>query len=129
VSPVQLELRAQSTDALWQELRRLLREVVAHVGVKETAFALDVAPSSLLHALDERERHHVRAEWLPFLITKAPNDDVVAYLAGLRGLDLAPRRLLTDGERLERLEDTLARTLGPDILRALYEKAYGKGRP
>lgn len=125
MSPAQLELGI--TDAAWTEFRRLLRTVVDHIGLKQVAYDLDIAPSSLLHALDERDRHHVRASWLPYLVRKAPSDEVVTFLAGLRGLDVVPRKELTAEEKLEKLQETLSRHLGPEILRGLYDSAFGKG--
>lgn len=115
-------------DGAWHEFRRLLRAVVDFVGVKQVAYDLDVAPSILLNALEERDRHHVRADWLPYLVRKAPNDDLVTFLASLRGLDVVPRRELTDAEKLERLDGVLKRHLGEGIWRGFYEEAFGRGK-
>jgi hypothetical protein len=127
MSPAQLALDYVAGDGHrphWQHLRRLLREVVDFVGCKEVAYDLDVSPSALLHALDERERHHVRAEWIPYLIRRAPNDSVLEFLASLRGLELVPRKELTPEEELARLKEELAKSLGPELVRGIYTRAF-----
>lgn len=123
----QLALRPDWAN-VWQELRRHLRDAVDHVGCKQAAYDLDVAPSALLHALDERDRHHVRAAWLPYLITQAPDDSAVEYLAALRGLECAPERRRSPAEELADLKAALTESLGPELRRAVLERAKGRRR-
>lgn len=107
---------------LWEELLVLLNEVVSTVGLKKVAADLDTSPSTLKHCLAERERHYVRAEWLLYLIDKAPNDKIVKLLARLRGLDTKPIEPLTPEQRVAKLEARLRR-MGQDGER-LIQEAY-----
>lgn len=126
MSPTQLELiLAQEGDA-WQVLRRLLRECVDFMGLKEAAYLLDVSGSSLRHALDGRERHHVRAEWLIPLIRKAPDDSIPRLLAKLRGLELAHPEPITADDELRALRQVLDEELGPRVRAALSERASAR---
>ena len=107
-------------SAVWDRLRGLLADVVAVVGVKQAAGDLDTSPSQLKHALAARDRHHMRMEWLPYLIDKAPSDDVVALLASIRGLVVEPEKTLTPAERLAQAEDRAAKHLSPEIRALIF---------
>lgn len=122
--PEQLGLRYNDGyrfDEVWAELLDELRVIVATIGLKQVAYDLDVQPSALSHALAERDRHYVRADWLPYLVAKAPGDHVVELLASLRGLEVQPVRELTPAEKLERIEKVL--DANPDMGAVVRMKA------
>lgn len=123
----QLALRLDYRS-LWDELRRLLREVVDQVGVKQVAYDLDLSPSQLLHALDERERHHVHAEWLPYLIVKAADDRIVEFVCALRGLEPTESKPLAADEELANLKEEVSKNFGPAIASALLTAAKRRRR-
>lgn len=112
----------------WTRLRDLLREVVDFVGVKQVAFDLDIAPSSLVQALNGHDRHHVRLAWLPYLVRKAPNAAVLEFLAELRGLEVQPAKPLTPEEELAALKEALDESLGPELRTAVLAKARKKAQ-
>lgn len=112
-----------ATSEQWQALLAALESVVQALGPKQVAFDLDVAPSALAHALKERDRHYVRAEWLPYLVTHAPNDAVVALIASWRGLVVEARPVLTPEQKLARLEAALAESFGADVAELVRRKA------
>ena len=121
----QLELRPDY-PTIWQQIRRLLRSIIDARGVKVVAGELDVAPSQLLNSLDERDRHHVRASWLPWLIVNAPReqgDALLELLAGLRGLEVIAARPTTPAEELADLKDAISESLGPDLRTAILARA------
>lgn len=129
VVPEQLGLRYDDRwqrQQEWQQILEELRAIVTALGLKQVAFDLDVQPSQLSHALAERERHRVAAEWLPYFLSKAKNDRLARLLAGIAGYEVQPRRELTDREKVERFEAALAK-LPDGIRRALMEDAFGPG--
>lgn len=107
----------------WDQLRKRCREIVDYVGVKQASFDLDVAASQLLHALDERERHHVRAAWIPYFIAKDPTAEVSRILAEMGGFELQPAKPVTPEEELASLKEALERCLGPDLRAAVLANA------
>ena len=117
----------ESTDhaKAWAYMLQLARAVVDEVGLKQVAFDLDMAPSQLSHCLNERERHNLPAKAVPYLVMKAKTNDLVAFLAILRGLQVKPRVELSPQEKLDRLLAKLGEQLGPDVLQLLVDKAYG----
>lgn len=120
----QLELRPDWT-VLWDEDRRLLRRMAEAIGLKEVAFALDVAPSQLSHALDERERN-LPARWVAYLVATAPAelaDEYVRRLARLRGLDVVEAQKLSPEDELAALKAALAEELGTGARGAVLAKA------
>lgn len=56
----------------WQEMLGWVRRAVDVVGHKEVAYQLDVSPSQLTDALNERERKDVKAKWIPVLLRLVP---------------------------------------------------------
>lgn len=112
---------------VWQEFRRLLRDIVDYLGAKQVAFDLDVAPSVLSNALEERDRHRVRAEWLPYLLTQAPDDRAVEFLAALRGLECTPEKKRSPAEELHDLKAAIGDLLPLEMRQVVYQRAK-KGR-
>lgn len=110
--PFQRDTRAESA---WLRLRKAVYEAVQAVGVKEVAYRLDVAPSLLSDALNERDRKNFQLRWV-FVVLDLASDahrrSIAAELAGYGGFDITPRKVLTAEERLARLEDALRSKLG-----------------
>lgn len=113
----------RAVDADWDVLRELLREAVDFIGVKQVAYDLDVAPSSLVQALSGADRHHIRAEWIPYLIRRAPNDRIVEHLADLRKLEVQPAKPATPEEELASLRRALVDSLGPELVESITARA------
>lgn len=120
----QLELRPDWT-VLWQDDRRLLRQMAEAIGLKTVAYELDVAPSQLAHALDERERN-LPARWIGYLVTNAPaelGDEYVRRLAKLRGLDVHEAKPPSPEEELAALKAALTEELGAGARAAVMTRA------
>jgi hypothetical protein len=100
------DARWQSRE-LWEELLDELRAIVAAVGLKQVAYDLDQPPSVLAHALAERDRHYLRAEWLPYLVMQSPGTRVVELIARWRGLEVKAPAVMTPEEKLRRIEAAL----------------------
>lgn len=109
--------------AIWRRFLATLNETVAIVGVKRAAADLDTSPSQLKHALAERDRHYVKAEWIPYLVRQAPSHAGVQVLADVRHLEVVPRKPLTPEEELRNLKHTLREKLSAEIADALIDKA------
>ena len=102
------------------------------IGLKTVAYDLDVAPSQLSHALDERERN-LPARWVAYLVAGAPaelGDEYVRRLAKLRGLEVHEARPPSPEEELAALKAALAEELGAGARAAVMAKAatIGRGR-
>jgi hypothetical protein len=110
------------SDTRWTALLATIRDVVDEIGLKQCAFDLDVSPSQLSHALNERERHHVPARWLVYLVTRSRHDDLPLFFASLRGLDLVARPVISPEEELRRLKEAMAECLGADVREVIARK-------
>lgn len=108
----------------WASVIEEMRRVVQLIGLKEAAFVIDVKPTNLAHALAERDRHYVRAEWILPLLMRAPDMGLARSLVGPAGLDVEEKPELSAEEKLERLELALASSLGPDMRKSIYDKAW-----
>lgn len=116
--------RAAAVDALYDACGR----AVSAVTHKEAAFALDTQPSYLSNALARRERNYLRLDWLPYFADVATDDDIVAVLAELRGMDVVARPTMTPAEELAALRAALATTVGPEVQRIVEAKVRGGSR-
>lgn len=128
-APEQLGLRYDSRYLAGEQWGRVLDAfagVVREVGLKTAAYELDVQPSVLAHAIAERERHYVRAEWLVWAVAKARTPDLAEALVAPGGLTVKPKHKLSDAEYRQRLEAWLA--ANPAIGRVVREGALG-GKP
>lgn len=128
LSPDGQEVTDPYYEAVWQRLLSLLNDVVTVVGVKVAAADLDTSPSVLKHALAARDRHYIKAEWLPYLIAKAPSDEIVELLASVRGLVVGEKRELTADEKLARLESAIEKHFSRAVREAIEKDAYGPRR-
>jgi hypothetical protein len=122
----QLPLRydgVTTAGAWWRHLLGEMERVVSFVTLKQAAFDLDLKPSALAHSLAERDNRHPRAEWIPYLVHRAPDLELARALVAPAGLvvDRAPE--MTPAEELASLHQVLAEQLGPDIRAALVARA------
>ena len=107
-----------------------MRQVVDALGVKQVAFDLDVAPSHLVNALEERDRN-VPLKWLPYILVNAPahlGDEILIRLARLRGRDVVEAAPPDPAAELEMLKAALGEELGPTARAAILQKAAGMAR-
>lgn len=124
--PEQLALRyspAWHASTAWPLVLEEVKRIVAVIGLKEAAYDLDTTPSHLSHALAERERKHLQAEWLVYFVTRDPTTQLLQALADLAACDVKRREPLTDAERGRRYDAALD-TLDPDLA-ALVRKRAG----
>lgn len=124
----QLELSFDA-DRAWDDDRRLLRQMAEAIGLKTCSIDLDVSPSQLAHALDERDRN-LPAKWLRYLCRHAPIDMVREYgarLFGQRRLRVVDAPPMTPTEELAALKDALSSCLGPEMRQVVLSKAFGPG--
>lgn len=125
-APQQLSLNYDGRgyyDTVWADLLEEIRVIVGHIGLKQAAYDLDIQPSRLSHAISQRDRHNLKLEWLPYLIDRAPNNEILDILARLRNCEVSRRAELTPEEKLERLQAALDQSLGPKIRDVIFEKA------
>jgi hypothetical protein len=122
----QLELPAVSDADAWAEILDCVRDIVRARGNKDMAYALDVSPSDLSHALAERNRFELKLRYLPALLRLRHNDDLPQAIARAAGLELAPARPLTAAEQLERIQAALGRAGAAGA--AILDDAYGRRR-
>lgn len=121
----QLELRPD-WRSLWEPRRLLLRAMVYAIGVKQVAFDLDVAPSALLNAVEERERNFP-ARWEDYLLLHAPREQVDEYLRALArpvGMDIVEATPPMSAEdELAALKAALTEELGSGARAAVMQRA------
>lgn len=112
---IALQWSAEDRDkAVWVELLSILQEVVARASLKEVAYRLGTSDKALAHALAERDRHYVRAEWLPGLVELAAEHGLAEKLctalvapAKLLVVRSIPLTLEQRCARLEKIVDSL----------------------
>lgn len=115
------------SDTDWNRVRSqwqaLLRDVLGTMSLKQMAADLGVTVSAISHAAAGHGKHAFHADWLPYLVAKAPNDDVVAFLASLRGLTVVDPPKLSPEEELRALKASLHKHLGEDLRRIIVNGA------
>lgn len=108
----------------WERVSQAVRATVDRLGIKEVAHALDVSPSTLCEALDNRGgsvdkgRKRLALEWLSTILRMAGESDRLAILEALAlpvGYQVQRRRVLTPAEELAALRGVLGR-LAPGVL-------------
>jgi hypothetical protein len=121
----QLDLRPD-WRALWEPRRLLLRGMVYAIGVKTVAYDLDVAPSQLLNAVEERERNFP-ARWEDYLLLNAPRamvDEYLRQLAHAVGLDVIEASPpMSEGDELAAIKAALQEELGTGARAAVMARA------
>jgi hypothetical protein len=115
----QLPLMAGADSALGEEFLRILRLVVARIGLKQASSDLNCTAAFLSSALSGKGTNHLRASWVPWLLRNDISGEAVRFLASCCGLTCEPVRKLTPEERLERLERAIAKNLGAPMQAAL----------
>lgn len=126
MAPEQLQIRydgLRADDADWAELLSCLRETISALGLKEVAFRLDVQPSELAHALAERDRHSVKAKWLPVIARMAKDKALAEFFAEIQGMEVQPAKPVTPEEELLALKGALEECLGAELRAAVIAKA------
>jgi len=109
------------------KLLRAVGRAVQLIGPKVVATDLNVTEALVAHSIAKRGRHYARIEWLPYLVAKAPDDELAQALVAPGGYVAERPPELSAEERLARLETTLGEHLGPELRAALLERAY-RGR-
>jgi hypothetical protein len=113
-------------DAQWEKARRLTAETIDSIGTKEAAFEMDMAPSLLLHMLAERDRHRISGRVIVWAIAHAKDDDLLRFLAALRGRDVVAPEVLTPEEELVRLKQAVMKNFGPGGADLLRREVFGR---
>jgi hypothetical protein len=115
----------------WSDELGWFRRAVDVIGHKEVAYRLDVQPSNLTDALNERERKDVKGVWISkvrrIVAQGAPGllDEYMGLLAKVHGYETPKRRKPRTAD--EELNETreLLRTHAPAVL-ALVDKEMGR---
>lgn len=115
--------REMGAGVWWRDVLAEMQRVVSFVSLKQASFDLDLKPSQLAHALAERDNRHPRAEWIPYLIHRAPDMELARALVAPAGLVVERAPELTPAEELKALHQVLAEQLGPEIRSALVARA------
>lgn len=82
----------------WRKVLRVCNEYVEIIGRKEVAFDVGLSAAGLKHALAERERHHLPARVLVYLLVNSPDDRLARLLAAVGGGTWEKRRKRTQAE-------------------------------
>lgn len=123
--PLRYNDRWQDEQA-WNELLEEINVAVSHVRPKEVCHDLDIQPSVLSKALAEVDDRRVAAEWLVYLIRRAPNDRIVELIAKIRGLKVLRPEPLSDQQWRAKMQAALDSFPEP-VRRAFLEQAFGPG--
>lgn len=114
--------------AAWRKVLHAIGRMVAEhaSGPKYVADQIGVAHARLDHAIAERERHHVKAEWLPALVVLDEHALILRSLADLAGYDLVAKKPLDAEQELAALKAAIGDELGPSMRATLLAKAHAK---
>ena len=111
----------------WTEILAWFRRAVDCLGNKEVAYRLDIAPSQLTDALNERERKDVKAKWIAVVLRmSAPSivDEYFTIIGKHHRYECKRQRVRTPEEELRETRELL-RTQAPAVL-ALVDKEMGR---
>jgi hypothetical protein len=115
------------SEADWLRIRDQWRELLSNVldllQLKQVAADLRVTVSALSHAASWNGKNAFHADWIPYLIVKAPSAQVVSFLAGLRGLAVVEPPKMSPEEELRALKASLHRHLGEDLRTVIVNSA------
>lgn len=111
----------------WVEILAWFRRAVDCLGNKEVAFRLDIGPSQLTDALNERERKDIKAKWFRTVLRMCPEVLVREYFE-IEGRQLGYRiervKARTPEEELREMRELLKRE-APGVL-AIVDKELGR---
>lgn len=123
----QLPLTLVEPDMLAAEFRSRIRAAIEAIGLKDVCWDTGIDRAQLCNQLAGRQTgrgyNHLRADILPYVVRRAPNNDILELLADLRGLELVPVRPMEPAEELAALKDALGSLLGPELRAAVEAKA------
>lgn len=89
----------QSWDGARREFLDQCREAIKAAGQDWVAGQLDLSPSHMSHALSPNPRgHKLTLDMAPVILALAPNEEPLAYLAKLRGMEPTPVKTPTREE-------------------------------
>jgi hypothetical protein len=112
----------------WNAELGWFRRAVDVIGHKEVAYRLDVQPSNLTDALNERERKDVKGHWISKvrrMATPSMLDEYVEMIAAMHGyIKPLRQRPRTEAEELRETRELL-RQHAPAML-ALVDKEMGR---
>ena len=111
--------------AQWENFLGVLRDEVDRISVKKLAGEVDEKASVISNALAERDRHYFHAEWLVWVIANGPTNEVLAFLAALRGREVVAPEVLTPEEELVRMKQALLKNFGPAGADLIRRDIYG----
>lgn len=106
----------------WHEVLDVVNPVIGELGLKDVAFELDVAGTSISNAQHNSPRHPFHGRWLLYLILKDKSKRLIGALCRMAGGRFVPDEPLTEAERLRRLEGALDQ-LDPDLASLIRRKA------
>lgn len=95
---------AYEAERAYVRILDLARTLCDDIGRKEVAFDLDRRRTDLDHALLDRDRHHLRARDLVYLLLRDEEGRLLRELADLVGCEVEPQEPLTAEEKLRRIE-------------------------
>jgi hypothetical protein len=111
----------------WTEILAWFRRAVDVLGHKEVAYRLDVQPSNLTDAINERERKDVKAKWITVVLRMCPETlrrEYLEIVGGHHGFEVKRARVRTPEEELRDMRELLKRE-APGVL-ALVDKEMGR---
>lgn len=131
MAPEQLPLLTDGRS-YWARLgidfRAHLKEVYETLNAKQVAADLGVDGGALSHAMSGTKRHVIHADWVPYFIARAKNDEALASLATLRQKDLVEAKPADPSEELSNLKGVMAEMLSPEIRRVILGAAKARRR-
>lgn len=125
MSPEQLALPWDEGGYFGAWYRRVLDElnkVTTVVGLKEMAWQCDTQPSTLHHALTERNDRQFQLRWFGRYLHKAPDAALVTVAVEPAGGTFTKSKPLTPEEELAKLREVLGEVCGPMLLQAINER-------
>lgn len=112
----------------WDLVLAWFRRAIDVIGHKEVAYRLDIAPSNLSDAINERERKDVKGRWIATVLRMAPPAIVQEYVelvCASHGFDAPKRRpILTPDAEVRHMRERLS-ALAPGVLQ-LIDKELGR---
>lgn len=121
----------------WTQRLEAIRAATSHLGLKEVAFELDVAPSTLCDAIAERERKRFAGEWIDIVLAQLTSRQdpacdrlamaIIEPTADILPITIGPRKRMTPEERAAAYERELM-AMGAPGAEALARVESGRSR-